>query len=547
MMRTYLLCALILTSTACSTARDNTSGQLPLVVVLSFDQYRGDFVTKFRSTAGSRGFQRMIREGAWYSRCLFGHASTLTGPGHATLLTGCYSHRTGIVGNDFCDRDLDTCLYCAEDETGEPSAFLLRTPTVGDVLNTVHPDSKVIGISLKDRAALLMAGKQADAVVFLDYDTGRYRTSNLYASPTWLPELNAQCSLDRYAGMVWNAEVTDSQNIAIDDQPWEAGLSSGRRTFPHVMSSADVATTVEDVTKSPFSLQSLMKAVLMIVKAESLGADGNPDLLVVGASMTDHLGHAFGAESREVQEMYLHADRAVELLIDSLDVLVGRNRYMLVVTSDHGVAPVPEQLLANRKPGEPAIDAGRIRYDACTMAVETALTDAFGKPPSQWVWKTHLPNLYLDHKAIAWTGKQTDSVVSVAVRAVQQVPGVGVVVKGNDLLGGTCPPNTSGDLCWAMLKAAAVDRTGDVVVYPKPYWIFGSNATTHGTPWEYDRWVPLLIIGGGVVQQKIESPVGPADVAPTLARLWNLDLGIIDGRPLPLEKGPTLRPAGSGR
>jgi hypothetical protein len=424
------------------------------------------------------------------------------------------------------------------------SPFLLMPPTVGDLLKQASPDSRVVGVALKDRAAVLMSGHHPDAVVFLDYGIGRFTTSSVYPQPAWLPALADSFSMARYAGRVWESKVPMSAKPAQDDQPWEGTFSDNSKLFPHRISDVSIEKTTGDATMSPFSLEALLGAAMYAMRAEKLGADSVPDLLVIGASTTDHLGHAFGPDSREVQELYIAADAMVAELIDSLDSRVGRDRYQLFVCSDHGVAPIPEAILAARKPGDSPVDAGRIPYNVCKDRVVNALNSRFGKPPYPWIWEVHLPHVYLDERALKWTRSTMAEVTATAIKALQTVEGVGIVTTPQDLMNGVCPPGTSAAVCALLKNDVNLQRAGDLIVYPRENWIFGSNPATHGTPWDYDRWVPLLVLGGGVAAQTIGVEVGPADIAPTIARIWGLELNGTDGVPLPLMQE---LPIGAGR
>lgn len=516
----------------CRTTNISQNHKQPrLIVVLSFDQYRGDYVTRFASITGDKGFKRMQNEGAWYSHCYFGHAVTQTGPGHATLLTGCYAAKHGIVANNFCNAVDDECFYCATDAKGQASAWLMTKPTVGEVLKTTSPESKVVAVTIKDRAAVLMAGNTADAVVFTNNTSGNWETSTHYPTPRWLDDVSEKYSLANYRGQVWQTVLADSI-AALDAAPWEGSLSDGSKTFPHHISTND-SMAVADAMLTPFSLEALFNVCMTSLHAEQLGRDSTPDMLLIGASTTDLVGHVFGPDSREVQELYVHADSFVERLIDTLDNNIGRDNYVLFVTSDHGVTPVPEYTRHQKNPGQPSIDAGRIHSKDMKALLEKELTQQYGKPPNNWVSHIYAPHVYLSSEAIAWANVSPDTVAQKAAEIIRTVKGVGLAFSTSALRQGECPPGADEALCNLLKNDLHPDHAGQVIMYPKPFWIVGSKTTTHGSPWEYDRWVPLLILGRGFGFGEDTTPVEPVDIAATIARTLGLYLDNVDGEALP--------------
>lgn len=500
--------------------------------MLVFDQYRGDYPTRFANVGGKRGFERLKAQGTWFDRCYYGYAATQTASGHATLLSGCNPHKSGIVANTFCMVYPRQCVNAARDTAGQATPQLLVVPTVGEILRRKESRSKVVGVGLKDRSVVLMCGNNANAVVFANENTGEWETSEYYQSPSWLDTVRQTCALTAYAGRTWQSSLPDRVPPANDDAPWEGSFSDGSRTFPHALADTGTRNVVADVLLSPYSLEALYNVVCTAIKAEGLGADNFTDILAIGASTTDYLGHTFGPDSREVQEMYVHTDKMVERLIDHLDSVVGRSRYVLAVTSDHGVASVPEYLTTTT-PGVPPIDAGRLHSSAVKNVVDSVLSAQWGKPPTGWLTEVALPHIYLNPSAISWANATTSQVVTAAVQALQPMVGVGLAYSSKAVMQGQCPPHTTAELCKLLVHDVFDGRVGDVLVYPKPYWIVGSKPTTHGTPWDYDRWVPLMILGGGLGEGVNHSPVEPADLAPTLAKILGIELPSTDGHTLP--------------
>lgn len=509
-----------------------------LVVVVSFDQHRGDYTQAFQRFIGRDGFNRIAREGAVFSRCFFRHANNITGPGHATLLTGCYPWKTGIVGNDFCDSRTGICGYCAEDPSGRKSASKLEVPTLGDLLRAASAQSKVIGISLKDRAGILMAGSMASACLWFDHREGGWTTSAAFPRPRWLAELRRTVDTRRYAGSVWRTEIPDSLSPAADDVYGEGTIPGNRdrHVFPYAISAdAGSETFHAQIALSPFSMQMLFDAARLILTRERLGRDATPDILCIGVSTPDYVGHMFGPDSREVQELYVHADREIARLIGDLDRQVGRTNYVLVITSDHGVAPIPEIIRNAAEPQRATIDAGRLRATELKQLINAKLTQHFGAPSGgDWVASIMPPSIYLRDSVIPDSKRQ--EIIDTVVAALRRHPHLAIVATPKSLLDGVVPPGISAAMAQDVRRSMHVERSGHVVMYPKRYWIFGSNPATHGTPYDYDQWVPLMILGAGITTDTPTADVSPVDIAITLGTMLGVSLPEADGRQLPLRR-----------
>lgn len=529
--RFWMLCTVLTLSTG---APAFSQQQPKLVVIVSFDQYRGDYPTSFVRFIGSRGFARLQKEGAVFSQCYYEHASNLTGPGHASLLTGSYPAHTGIVGNDFCDNRNDACVYCVQDADSAASASLMEMPTVGDILRNRNPRSKVVGVSLKDRAAILMCGKGASACVWFDESLGTWTTSTAYPRPKWLTLLNKKVNVSSYAGRTWNAKIPTALNPAYDSVEAEGAFEGGNNTFPHVVLPLNHKNFMSSMMLSPFSMDMVFDAASIALKQEKLGLDRNPDLLCVGVSTTDYIGHVFGPDSREVQELYALADKRIERLVDELDQRVGRKNYVLIVTSDHGVAPIPEVIRDLPQQQGARIDAGRITKKELRSIVDSVLTKRFGPARSgTYIRAIFAPSIYLNEDAIS--GFNRAEVLGVVVGALRSHTGIGIVTTRDTLALGDCPENLDNATCRYLRNSFHAARSGDVLVFPKRYWVFGSNTATHGTAHDYDRYVPLMLLGGRILPQRSKEQVSPVDIAPTIASWFGLTLGPIDGKPLPLK------------
>ncbi|HYF03113.1 MAG TPA: alkaline phosphatase family protein, partial [Patescibacteria group bacterium] len=299
LLKIFLLLAL------CHTA---TTQKPKLIVVISYDQMRGDYVERWGNTWSKDGFLKIKNEGAYFKNCFFEHATNMTAPGHATLLTGCYPAKTGIVANDFYEPSIDKIIYSCEDSTYGLSPRNMKTLALGDMLQSQSTKSKVFAIALKDRAAILMAGQRPTGAVWFDGDKGEFTTSKYYQRPAWLDEFNDANPLMQYTGLTWTTAIPDSLAL-FDAVKYEMDFPGGTNIFPHALSKEPDSLLLEGYYYSPYSVHHLFQLANYTIEKETLGRDSITDILCIGVSTTDIVGHGFGPDSRELQELYIHCDR----------------------------------------------------------------------------------------------------------------------------------------------------------------------------------------------------------------------------------------------
>lgn len=524
-----------------------------LVVVISYDQLRGDFPARWAKNFSDKGFNLLKNEGAVFANTYFGHAKNITGPGHSVLLTGCNPAKTGITGNNFIEDSCNCLRYCA---AGEPasehgaastmrSPALLAVPTLGEILLKKFPKSRTVGVALKDRAAVLMAGKQPRTVLWFEPSAGGFTTSAYYDAPRWLESFNRRHNARKAAGWQWQATLPDG---APDDVEFEGNFPGGRRTFPHrIPNSTADSNFWEAFLCSPKSIELLFEAAKSAVIEEELGADDQPDVLCIGVSTTDFIGHLFGPDSRETEELYPHCDRILGDFIAFLDRRLGREQYVLTVTSDHGVAPIPE---VARQYGPVPLDAGRIPSAVPIKAIRQRFDSLYGARASNdpWVRFFEPPTIFLNTNAMAATGINPSEGAAEARNALKTIPGVGYLATTEELAAGATPDGWPPEFARLMRNDIFPGRSGHIVVFPKQYWLFGSKATTHGTFYDYDRFVPMMFLGGEIQQKHLDISADPADIAPTLAALLGVEMPDPDGiaraeifRAIPKKKGRKQR------
>lgn len=513
-----------------------------LAVVISVDQLRADHLVRFRPYFGEGGFKRLLEGGLEFPHTYFRHAITQTAPGHATILSGVHANRHAIIGNEWLDRETWDQVNSVEDrdsplvgvsprELGPTAAARPdktgRSPrnfeatTVGDQLKVrFGAECRVFAASNKDRSAILLGGKRADDAYW--DEIGRMVTSRHYRAklPAWVEAFNARRRAHATFGQTWDRLLEPAIYEALlgpDDAPGENDSFGFGRTFPKKVNGGAATITPNFFTaydNSPFTTQHLGEFVQLAIREEKLGRHAGADLLCVSFSQVDAIGHAYGPDSHELMDAVLRLDRVLASLLDCLDREVGLARCVVVLTADHGVAPLPERL--PRPAG--AAPGGRVSTRELDGAIKQALDGAFGKLTGNEVWFMRDGTaLHLRPAALAAKHLDAAAVAKVASGALRQFPAVAQAYTREEIL--AAPPE--GDSVLAMVRRSYhAGRGRDVVFVLKPYFIIKSNTgTTHSTPHAYDTHVAQVWFGAGVPKGVRTERVGVDDIAPTLAAL----------------------------
>jgi predicted AlkP superfamily pyrophosphatase or phosphodiesterase len=490
-----------------------------LVVIVVIDQFRYDYLVRFRQQFVERGFNLLLNGGANFIDCRYDYASTSTGPGHASLFTGAYSDIHGIVENRWYDRTLHRPIYCVDDPEARTvdgpegsgagpgvSPRNLMGSTIGDELRAATDfQSRVITISLKDRAAVLMGGHTANAAYWFDPRAGHFVTSTYYmpALPAWVGQFNDRNPAKAYCGKSWQP---------LPETPGGAGTvfkepaSSPNEPCPNRSFLTWMAGT-------PFMNEVELDFAREAIKGERLGQESTTDLLAISLSVNDNIGHTFGPYSPEVADATLQTDRYLAAFFATLDKLVGLNNVWIAFSADHGVAPNP------RFVREHNLGLGLFRPEAVEASVQRALSQSFGE--DRWVDLSEGASLYLNLTALQKHGVDRARAEAVAAEAALAVPGVEVAFTRSQLLTGSLPNTPLGRKA---VRSFYAQRSGDVFLIVSPYAIASSNesATTHGTPWSYDAQVPLILWGSAFKPGVYATPTQPIDLAATLAAVLGL-------------------------
>jgi predicted AlkP superfamily pyrophosphatase or phosphodiesterase len=510
-------------------------GRPRLVLAVSVDQMRFDYLTRFAPLYVG-GLKTLRDQGAVFTNARYRHACTETGPGHSVILSGRSPRHSGIVGNDWYDAASRSNMNVVDDPVhvavggrgrgASPRNFIGFT--LGDMLKKQSPRSRVVGVAGKDRSAILMAGHRADAAYW--YGTrGAIVTSSYYMSdaPAWLTAFNDRHVPDRYAGQRWTRLLPDEgvyvKYAGPDDVKGE--WDNKDTVFPHAVRGRPPEDLFyDDLRRTPFADELTLAAALDAFSAHALGADEDTDVLAVGFSATDSIGHTYGADSQELMDQLLRLDRTLQKLFDEVDRRVGLARVLVVLSADHGVLPLVEVLQAR------GIAARRAGPDLLHKPVEAALQACFpGVTGLIAAWDG--PNVYLDVQALARHRLHRSGVERAVIEGLMKSGLVDRVYTHADLLGE--PPADDPDFP-LFQRGFYQPRSAHLVTRLKPYVYVGSyvGGTSHGTVQDYDRHVPVVFMGPGVKAGTYAGESGPEDIAPTLGALLGLDYPSQDGRTL---------------
>lgn len=521
------LLALSLVTTSVAPPVEAQSRRPRLVVLLMVDQMRGDYVDKYRHE-WTGGLARLLSEGAWFRQADYPFVNTVTCSGHASVSTGALPSMHGMIMNTWFDRVRGRVVACADDPTvidlsygaqvsapGESPAGLL-IPTLADELRAQSaPSSRVVSLSLKARSAVTMGGQRPDAVAWV-VDQGAWVTSTAFPgglSPEIAEYVDAH-PVEHQLWTTWNRALPMA-HYAYEEQAVGARADAWQKSFPHTIQ------TWEDWQASPLSDEYLANMALHVASRLKLGAAGRTDLLAISFSALDLVGHVYGPDSHEIQDVLVRLDRTLGSFLSGLDGLVGRGNYVVALSADHGLAPTPERAKMF------GLDAGRIPPRAIPDAAQQAIAKALGR--GRYVGRLLSGDLYLEEGTFDALRASPNGIEALR-SAVQGVPGVRAVYMKDELARAGPSPDP-------LLQLAAngfmPSRSGDVVVIFKPYWLVGGNGgSNHGTPNRYDTHVPVVLMGAGIQPGEYSRPVTPLDIAPTMAYLSGITLSHAQGQVL---------------
>jgi predicted AlkP superfamily pyrophosphatase or phosphodiesterase len=534
MKRIALVVSLVLLAPA---ARPAAVDPPKLAVIIVVDQMRADYVERFKGD-WTAGLKRLVTEGAWFTRAAYPYLLTVTCPGHATISTGTFPSTHGVFSNQWWDRESGQQVQCSDDPSAtnfgydgpgkdHNSGYRLKVQTLADRLRAER-SAHVVTLSAKARSAIMLAGHGGDAVTWLSEASDTWLTSSAFA-PAPVPEVArfiAAHPVEADFGKSWTPSLPVTREPNADAASGERPPSGWTSTFPHVLkgtSEKPDAPFRAQWDTSPFADAYLAAMAASLVDQFHLGTHAGVDLLGVSFTGLDRIGHKFGPRSQEVREHLARLDATLGALLDHLDRAVGRGRYVVALSADHGVTPIPEQLVAEHA------DAGRIQVAPIVERVEALIAPVLGgRGPHVAKLDGRDGNLYFA-KGVYDQLRASPRLLDDVVRAIASAPGVAHVFRSEQLKGARHDADP-----WR--RAAALSyvegRSGDLVIAPRPGWVASTEAAAHGTASADDQRVPILFMGYGIKAGRYDQPVTPADIAPTLAALCGITLPQAEGRAL---------------
>ena len=505
-----------------------------LIVIVVADQFRADYLTTF-AARWRAGLRTLVTEGAVFRRAEYPYRHTDTCAGHFTIGTGTQPRTHGMVADLWWDAESRRSIECTDDDKARPVTYGLASklgksgrrllvPTLADELRSQQPGARVVALSLKSRSAIGLAGHAGDAVTWFEetLGVGSFMTSTAF-SPRPVAAVRSfiqRDSFEKEFGQLWTLRDSPDQYRFPDAGVGERPRNPRIGLFPHATKGLTDSRNDKFLLwrESPLSDAYLGRMAISLVDAFALGQRQATDFLGVGFSSTDTVGHAFGPESREIEDTIARLDDAIGALIAHLDAKVGRANYVLAFSADHGVAPIPL-----------ASGGGRVAGDDVRERIDDVLTRHFGKPSARWT-VTGGGQPKLADGAMAKLLAQP-AILAEVTRAVESLPGVDRLLRSDTLSEDSRDP---------MIRAAALShmsgRSGDFVVITKPNWTMttrnGADGTTHSSPHDYDRQVPVILLGGGINAGRYDRATTPADIAPTLAQIAQVRMPKAEGRVL---------------
>lgn len=505
-----------------------------LVVGIVVDQMRWDYLYRYQDRYQDNGFKRLLSEGFSAENMHINYIPTYTAIGHSSIYTGSVPSIHGIAGNNFIVQKTGDKIYCTQDDdvegvgvkgkTGRHSPKNLLTSTITDQLKlATNFKSKVIGISLKDRGAILPGGHFADASYWLDDETGNWVSSTFYMEtmPNWVQKFNNQKIPEKYFKKGWNtlypidSYVLSTEDNTLYEKPFKG---EDNPVFPR---------DLENIFKHHKSKYGLIKAIPQgnsftlefakeAIEKESLGNNSQnvPDFLAVSLSATDYVGHQFGINSIEIEDTYLRLDADLADFMDYLDKKIGKGNYTLFLSADHGASHNPKYFMDKGGPGG-YFDIGIIRKN-----LNSKLKEVFNEDEivySLWNYQVHLNNPLIEEKSL-----NEEAIRKVIMRELKKERGVAYVVEMEKVSTSSIP---------AKIKERIINgyhhkRSGIIQIILEPQWYSGKadgKGTTHGSWHSYDAHIPAVFMGWGITSGKTNRETYMTDIAPTLSQILKIE------------------------
>lgn len=483
----FLLFFLLPFTSSATLSLEQFQSRPKLVVLLVIDQFRADYLTRFenkflpaenKNSLG--GFRFLMKKGAYFPFAEYDVSQSMTCPGHAMISTGSYPYQNGIPLNEYYDRNEKRMVYCAEDKVDEYSPRNLKTSTFSDEIKNAGIPSKVIGIALKDRSAIMLVGHRADLALWMDYKSLQWRSSTYYTKilPPWVSESNSAL-----------------KNNKNEEQTW-----LGHKFNPK----SKLGFSLEYGVDVSFSLAE------QAVSGENLGRNKGTDILALSLSSHDMLGHTYGPNSPELEALTIFEDKRLAKFLNFLNKHLGSLKNVnIILTADHGIAPTVEYATQAK------IQAGKLDYLVLYKKAYDRLDKKFGKAKAEWFVASKYLQFYLNEDLLKEKKLNKVDVENEVKQAFQGTPGISAIFLSTDLEKGFFPP---GEIGSQLRRQYFADKSGDIIIRPFPFFMEkDDNVVTHMTSYTYDRTVPLIFFGSKFKAGVYTQSAKVIDLAPTLS------------------------------
>lgn len=520
----------------CAVAQPTSTGsenaRRPKVIIgITVDQMRYDYIERYWDDYSEGGFKRLVKDGFFCRNLHYNYFPTYTAPGHASVFTGTTPAHHGIIENDWYDRYSNSSIYCVGDtsvrgvgtssKAGQMSPTHLLTTTIGDELKLFsNQRSRVFGIAMKDRGAILPAGRTADAAYwFVGGNEGVFVSSTWYMNelPQWVKDFNASGRAAYFMEQTWSLlkDVTAYDESIEDNNAHEIPFrGTTKPVFPYVLKDLAAANGNYELLKAtPFGNQLTIEFAKELILHKNVGKGEFTDMLCLSFSSTDYVGHQFGIHAMETQDCYLRLDLELASLLNFLDEQYGKDNYLLFLSADHGGTPTPSYM-AKRHGAY-----GYFKSAAIEEKIEEEFTKRYGA--GDWVVNESNQNIFLNRKLIVEKKLNLNDLQEEAAVIVRDFPEVFMAFTAHELSN-----YTGGQQVREMVERGFSQKySGDVVYIVKPGYIeYGMGGTTHGSPFRYDTHVPGIFYGFGVNKGESFAPYTITDIAPTVTSICRLPM-----------------------
>ena len=513
-----------------------------LILQITVDQLRGDLPTRYYDRLQEGGFKYLWEEGIVYNNAHHAHANTETIVGHATLATGAHPSGHGMIGNLWFDREAGHTIYNIEDpdyklltrgadvdakteidptqraarSDGRSPASILVSTFSDELKSYTGGKAKVFGVSVKDRGAVSMAGHAGKAFWFSKAG-GEFVTSNYYYDkyPQWVTEWNDKKLVQRYSEKSWQL-LHDNKTYLFgdsDDRAWETDIADFGRVFPHPYGKGDSKYYTTLLTLSPAGDELTLDFAKTLLLEEKLGEDEITDYLSISFSSTDYVGHVFGPSSLEAEDNILRLDHTLAELFKFIDKQVGLKNTLIVLSADHGGPDSPGYLNSLNIP------AGYIQPDNWDKDAAISRLKKQFKIKGKLLEKYEHPYLYLSNEVINNKKINQQALEAAVVKELSSFPGISLAVSSTALQQGNLPDTA---LYHSVINNFHAKRSGNIYIVFEPNWFINdfdglTVASTHGSPWKYDTYVPIVFAGAGLDAEMVTRKVHTVDIAPSLS------------------------------